>query len=224
MGNGVDFAAVDDPRDWQRKILPNTRMLFVETPSNPLTRLADIAALADIANRHDATLVVDNCFCTPALQKPLALGAHLVIHSATKFLDGQGRCVGGAVLGDRERIAEVFAFLRAAGPCMSPFNAWVFLKGLETLELRMHRHCESAASLAQWRDRLGRVEGKAFPRGFARFEVIYRDEDVILLRGRFPLLNRIRMPNGFDAVAMVPNTAECAGPAEEGQASIVPRR
>lgn len=150
MGNGVDFAAVDDPRDWQGKILPSTRMLFVETPSNPLTRLADIAALADIANRHDATLVVDNCFCTPALQKPLALGAHLVIHSATKFLDGQGRCVGGAVLGDRERIAEVFAFLRAAGPCMSPFNAWVFLKGLETLELRMHRHCESAASLAQW--------------------------------------------------------------------------
>lgn len=160
MGNSVDFAAADDPADWRRKLLPNTRMLFVETPSNPLTRLADIEALANIANAHNALLVVDNCFCTPALQRPLALGAHLVIHSATKFLDGQGRCVGGAVLGNRERIADVFAFLRAAGPCMSPFNAWVFLKGLETLELRMQRHCETAASLAQWLEgqpQVGRV-------------------------------------------------------------------
>jgi O-succinylhomoserine sulfhydrylase len=150
MGNVVDFAAVDDLDDWRDKIRPATRMLFVETPSNPLTKLADIAALADLANRQQAMLVVDNCFCTPALQRPLSLGAHLVIHSATKFLDGQGRCVGGAVLGDQQRIDDVLAFLRAAGPCMSPFNAWVFQKGLETLELRMQRHCDSAAQLAEW--------------------------------------------------------------------------
>ncbi len=163
MGNTVDFAAIDDVADWQRKILPQTRMLFVETPSNPLTRLADISALAELASRNGAMLVVDNCFCTPALQQPLALGAHLVIHSATKFLDGQGRCVGGAVVGDSERIADVFAFLRAAGPCMSPFNAWVFLKGLETLELRMQRHCESAAALAEWLQAQPRVSKVFYP-------------------------------------------------------------
>lgn len=150
MGNPVDFARIDDLAHWQRLIQPNTRLLFVETPSNPLTRLADIAALAELAHNHGALLVVDNCFCTPALQRPLRLGADLVIHSATKFLDGQGRCVGGAVLGDRDTIAEVFAFMRAAGPAMSPFNAWVFTKGLETLELRMQRHSDSAQALADW--------------------------------------------------------------------------
>ena len=110
---------------------PQTRMLLVESPTNPLCELADIAALARIAHAGGATLVVDNCFCTPALQKPLALGADLVIHSATKFLDGQGRCVGGAVVGDAQRVGEqIFGFLRSAGPCLSPFNAWVFLTGL----------------------------------------------------------------------------------------------
>jgi len=151
MGNPVDFAQIDNIEDWRAKITPQTKMLFLETPTNPLTQLADIKALADIANQQGALLVVDNCFCTPVLQKPLALGAHIVIHSATKFLDGQGRCVGGAVVGDKKRVGEdIFGFLRTAGPTMSPFNAWVFLKGLETLEIRMQRHCESAAKLALW--------------------------------------------------------------------------
>ena len=126
-------------------------MLFLETPSNPLTTLADIRALSDLAKANGALLVVDNCFCTPALQQPLALGADVVIHSATKYLDGQGRCIGGAVVGDAERVGkDVFGFLRAAGPSMSPFNAWVFLKGLETLSLRMQAHCEHALALARW--------------------------------------------------------------------------
>ncbi len=151
MGNPVAFAKIDQPSDWQQKITPRTRLLFVETPSNPLTQLADIKALATLARDNSAILVVDNCFCTPALQKPLELGADIVIHSATKYIDGQGRCVGGAVVGDNKRVGEeVYGFLRTAGPTMSAFNAWVFLKGLETLELRMQRHCQSAAEIAQW--------------------------------------------------------------------------
>jgi O-succinylhomoserine sulfhydrylase len=126
-------------------------LLFLETPSNPLTELADITALAALARAHDCLLVVDNCFCTPALQRPLALGADIVIHSATKYLDGQGRCIGGAVVGNAEQVGrDVYGFLRTAGPSMSPFNAWVFLKGLETLSVRMRAHCESALALAGW--------------------------------------------------------------------------
>jgi len=137
--------------DWRDKIKPETKMLFLETPTNPLTQLADIRALATLANENDCLLVVDNCFCTPVLQRPIELGAHLVIHSATKFIDGQGRCVGGAVVGDKQLVGEeIFGFLRTAGPTMSPFNAWVFLKGLETLEIRMQRHCQSAAEIAVW--------------------------------------------------------------------------
>ena len=150
---GIQTTFVDpaEPQAWADACRPETRMFFVESPSNPLTELADIPALAEVAHARDILLVVDNCFLTPVLQKPLALGADLVIHSATKYLDGQGRCVGGAVLGDAQRVGEqVFGFVRTAGPCMSPFNAWVFLKGLETLELRMQRHCESAQVLAQW--------------------------------------------------------------------------
>jgi O-succinylhomoserine sulfhydrylase len=125
--------------------------LFCETPSNPTTEMVDIRALAEIAHRRDCLLAVDNCFCTPALQRPLDLGADLVIHSATKYLDGQGRCVGGAVVGDRKRVGEaVFGVLRTTGPTMSPFNAWVFLKGLETLELRMLAHSQAASQLAHW--------------------------------------------------------------------------
>ncbi len=151
MGNPVDFAQIDSVDDWRSKITADTKMLFLETPTNPLTQLADIKALAALAKEHNAILVVDNCFCTPVLQQPLQLGADIVIHSATKFIDGQGRCVGGAVVGDKKRVGEdVYGFLRSAGPTMSPFNAWVFLKGLETLELRMQRHCESAAQLASW--------------------------------------------------------------------------
>jgi O-succinylhomoserine sulfhydrylase len=151
FGVGVSYVDLDDPAAWAAAITPQTRMLFLETPSNPLTQMADIRAMADLAHAHDCLLVVDNCFCTPALQKPLALGADIVVHSATKYLDGQGRCIGGAVVGDAQRVGEqVFGFLRTAGPTMSPFNAWVFLKGLETLELRMRAHSESAATLAAW--------------------------------------------------------------------------
>ncbi len=150
---GLEFSYVPpaEPEAWARALKPQTRMLFVETPSNPLMEMADIRALADIAQRHGAVLVVDNCFCTPMLQRPLELGADLVVHSATKYIDGQGRCIGGAVVGDAQRVGkEVFGFLRTAGPTMSPFNAWVFLKGLETLRLRMRAHCESALELAHW--------------------------------------------------------------------------
>ncbi|AHK78454.1 O-succinylhomoserine sulfhydrylase [Ectothiorhodospira haloalkaliphila] len=151
FGIRVTYVPLGDLKAWEAAIRPETRLLFAETPSNPLTELVDIRALADLAHAHDCLLAMDNCFCTPALQRPLDLGADLVIHSATKYLDGQGRCVGGAVVGDAERVGkEVFGFLRTAGPTMSPFNAWVFLKGLETLRLRMRAHCESALALAQW--------------------------------------------------------------------------
>ncbi len=150
---GVETSYVDlaDLDAWAAAMRPNTRLLFLETPSNPLTEMADIRALADLAHDHGCLLAVDNCFCTPALQRPLALGADLVIHSATKYLDGQGRCLGGAVVGDAQRVGEeVFGVIRTAGPSMSPFNAWVFLKGLETLELRMLAHARAALALAEW--------------------------------------------------------------------------
>jgi len=151
FGIETSFVSPTDPAAWRDAVTSRTRLLFVETPSNPLTRLSDIAAIAEIAHGCGAALVVDNCFCTPALQRPLALGADLVIHSATKYLDGQGRCVGGAVVGDAERVhGRIFRFLRNTGACMSPFNAWVFLKGLETLSLRMRAHCDNAAQVARW--------------------------------------------------------------------------
>ncbi|MEY2697442.1 MAG: hypothetical protein RL333_1580 [Pseudomonadota bacterium] len=150
---GVETTFVDlvDPSAWEGAIRPNTRLLFAETPSNPITEIADIAALARLAHDHGALLAIDNCFCTSALQKPLSLGADLVIHSATKYLDGQGRCVGGAIVGGHELLEKsIYPFLRTGGPSMSPFNAWVFLKGLETLGLRMRAHSENALKLAQW--------------------------------------------------------------------------
>jgi O-succinylhomoserine sulfhydrylase len=150
---GIDttFVALTDYDEWEQAIRPQTRMLFLETPSNPLMEIADVARLADLAKAHDCLLVVDNCFCTPVLQQPFKLGADLVIHSATKYLDGQGRCVGGAVIGSEALLGEdIFGFLRTAGPCMSPFNAWVFLKGLETLHIRMQAHCENALQIADW--------------------------------------------------------------------------
>ncbi|EAR21442.1 O-succinylhomoserine sulfhydrylase [Nitrococcus mobilis] len=151
FGVHTDFVPLTDYAAWEAAIRPETRLLFLETPSNPLTEIADIARLAELAHANDAVLVVDNCFCTPVLQRPLALGADIVIHSATKYLDGQGRCVGGAVIGNAEQVGkQVLGFLRAAGPSMSPFNAWVFLKGLETLALRMRAHCENALALATW--------------------------------------------------------------------------
>jgi len=138
-------------------------MLYLETPTNPLTELGDIRAFADLAHSAGAQLVVDNCFCTPALQKPLSLGADVVIHSATKYLDGQGRCVGGAVVGSAELIDALTGFMRSAGPCMSPFNAWVFIKGLETLSLRMNQHSSNAQELANWLDQHSAVRHVYYP-------------------------------------------------------------
>jgi O-succinylhomoserine sulfhydrylase len=151
FGVETSYVGLCDPEAWAAAIRPNTRLLFLETPSNPLTEMADIRALADLAHARGCLLAVDNCFCTPALQRPLALGADLVIHSATKYLDGQGRCVGGAVVGDRKLVGEeVFGVIRTGGPSLSPFNAWVFSKGLETLELRMLAHARGAQALALW--------------------------------------------------------------------------
>jgi O-succinylhomoserine sulfhydrylase len=150
---GVDTSFVSPTRveEWRRALRPSTKMLFVETPSNPLTEISDIAALASVAKAAGALLVVDNVFCTPALQRPLELGADLVIHSATKHLDGQGRVLGGAVLGPAKLVMEqVFPFLRTAGPSLSPFNAWVILKGLETLDLRMRAQSAAAMEMARW--------------------------------------------------------------------------
>jgi len=151
LGIETSFVDLTDFAGWKAAIRQGTRLLFLETPSNPLTEIADIKQLAELAHQNDCLLAVDNCFCTPALQQPIKLGADIVIHSATKFLDGQGRCVGGAVLGPKDIVGEdVFGFLRTAGPSMSPFNAWVFLKGLETLSLRMKAHSANALALAQW--------------------------------------------------------------------------
>ncbi len=164
FGVETSFVPLADLDAWEQAIQANTRLLFVETPSNPLTELVDIRALADLAHRKDCLLVVDNCFCTPALQRPLELGADIIIHSATKYLDGQGRCVGGAVVGDKELVGkEVYGFLRTCGPTMSPFNAWVFLKGLETLGIRMKAHCENAAQLAAWLEQQPQVERVYYP-------------------------------------------------------------
>lgn len=150
FGVHTSFVALTDLAAWEQAITPQTKLFFLETPSNPLCELADIAALAELAHRHGILLAVDNCFCTPALQQPLALGADIVIHSATKYIDGQGRCLGGAVVGRQKEMDEVLGVVRTCGPTMSAFNAWVFLKGLETLRLRMEAHSESAGRLAPW--------------------------------------------------------------------------
>jgi O-succinylhomoserine sulfhydrylase len=163
-GITTTFVSPVDLAQWAAAITPATRMLFLETPSNPLTEISDIAALAEIAHARGALLAVDNCFCTPALQRPLEFGADLVIHSATKYLDGQGRVLGGAVLGKRALIEEpLTAFLRNAGPTLSPFNAWVILKGLETLKLRMDAHSANALELARWLEAHPRVERVFYP-------------------------------------------------------------
>jgi O-succinylhomoserine sulfhydrylase len=164
FGIETSFVGINDLMAWEAAIRPETKLLFLETPSNPLTDVADITALSELAHANDCLLVVDNCFCTPALQQPLKLGADIVIHSATKYLDGQGRCVGGAVVGTQEVVGDaVFGVLRTAGPTMSPFNAWVFLKGLETLELRMQAHSRNAQILAEWLEQHPEVERVYFP-------------------------------------------------------------
>jgi O-succinylhomoserine sulfhydrylase len=151
FGISTDFVPLSNHDAWRAAVRPQTRLLFAETPSNPLAEVADIAALARIANDHDARLVVDNCYCTPILQRPLALGAHVVTHSATKYLDGQGRCIGGAVVSSDQAVRDaVYGIVRTGGTSMSPFNAWVFLKGLETLGLRMRAHSAGGLAVARW--------------------------------------------------------------------------
>ncbi len=164
FGVVTDFVDLVDINAWEQAIQPNTRLLFLETPSNPLTEIADIQALANLAHAHNSLLVVDNCFCTPILQKPLLLGADVVVHSATKYIDGQGRCVGGAVVASQELIDKSFyPYLRTGGATMSAFNAWVFLSGLETLSVRMRAHCENALALAQWLEQQPTVTKVYYP-------------------------------------------------------------
>ncbi|MDD1621743.1 MAG: O-succinylhomoserine sulfhydrylase [Methylococcaceae bacterium] len=164
FGVTTDFVNLTDLAAWEAAIKPNTRFLFLETPSNPLIEIADIQTLAEIAHRHGCLLVVDNVFCTPVLQKPLNLGADLVVHSATKYIDGQGRCVGGAVVGSEELIEkDIYPYLRTGGATMSPFNAWVFLSGLETLAVRMKAHCDSAFELAKWLEQQASVAKVHYP-------------------------------------------------------------
>jgi len=164
FGIEISYVPGSDEQAWLQGIQGNTRILFIETPSNPQVEVIDIAAMADLAHEHDALLVVDNCFCTPALQRPLDLGADIIIHSATKYLDGQGRCMGGAVVGNKQLVGEeVLGVIRTAGPSMSPFNAWVFLKGLETLDLRMKAHCSNAHQLAAWLEAHPAIERVYYP-------------------------------------------------------------
>ena len=164
FGVETDFVDLIDTTAWEAAIKPNTRFLFIETPSNPLIEIADIQVLADIAHAHDALLIVDNCFCTPVLQKPFELGADIVIHSATKYIDGQGRCVGGAVIASDEIIEKyIYPYLRTGGATMSPFNAWIFLSGLETLAIRMKAHCDNAFELAKWLEQQTSVAKVHYP-------------------------------------------------------------
>lgn len=156
----VDAANLDA---WRAAVKPNTKVFFLETPSNPLTDLADIAAVAAIAHEAGALLVVDNCFCSPALQQPIKLGADLVVHSATKYLDGHGRVMGGAVVGSDKLVEQVYLHVRTAGPSLAPFNAWVLLSGLETLHLRMEKHSANALALAQWLQQQPAVEKVFYP-------------------------------------------------------------
>ncbi|MFT6031044.1 MAG: O-succinylhomoserine sulfhydrylase, partial [Oleiphilaceae bacterium] len=154
FGVDVSFVELSNYDAWTQALRPNTRFLFLETPSNPLCEVVDLSLLADIAHSGSHSkgtlLVVDNCLCTPVLQRPLEFGADLIIHSATKYIDGQGRCLGGAVAGNADIIEEIHGFLRSGGPSLSPFNAWILLKGLETLSLRMYAHSASALKIAEW--------------------------------------------------------------------------
>ena len=164
FGVEVTFVDLNDMDAWKNALRPETKILFAESPSNPLAEVADIPALSEIAHSQNAMLVIDNCFCTPVLQQPLKLGADLVIYSATKYIDGQGRALGGAVTGSHKLLEEVFGVVRTLGPSMSPFNAWIFLKGLETLKLRMRVHCENAqksrngsTNMRKWKKSIMRV-------------------------------------------------------------------
>ena len=163
VGITYTYAEINEPSSWEKQILPNTRMIFVETPSNPALDLIDLEWLGNLATKHNLILNVDNCFATPYLQNPAKWGAHLVTHSATKFIDGQGRVIGGAVLGKKELIKEVRFFARHTGPSMSPFNAWVLSKSLETLAVRMERHCHNALTLAHYLESHSEVVKVKYP-------------------------------------------------------------
>ena len=162
-GLQVTYVSLTDLIEWQDAVQKNTKLFFVETPSNPLTEVCDISALANLAHKSNSLLVVDNCFCTPAHQLPIQFGADVIIHSATKYLDGQGRCLGGAVLGRKKQMKHVASFLRSAGTSMSPFNAWVFFKGLETLNIRMDAHSSKAFDLAKWLEKKQSVSKVYYP-------------------------------------------------------------
>ncbi len=163
LGIKTVYVPPENPEAWEKAVTPQTRFAFLETPANPLGDIADIAAISERMHRHGIIVAVDNCFCTPILQQPLNLGADLVIHSATKFIDGQGRVMGGTVSGKKSQTEEIFRFLRASGGSMSPFNAWVLLKGLETLPLRMKAHSENALALARWLEKQPQIERVFYP-------------------------------------------------------------
>lgn len=164
FGVETSFVSQTDVAEWRAAMRPNTKLLFAETPSNPLTEICDIRALADLAHAGGALLVVDNCFCSPALQQPAKLGADLIVHSGTKYLDGQGRVVAGAVCGPESIIeGKLVPVMRSAGMCLSPFNAWVVLKGLETLSIRMQAQSERAHTLAQWLEQQDVVQRTYYP-------------------------------------------------------------
>jgi O-succinylhomoserine sulfhydrylase len=163
FGVETNYVSATDVTEWQEAVRPNTKLFFLETPSNPLTEISDIAAIAAVARQCGALLAVDNCFCTPILQQPLALGADIVIHSATKYIDGQGRALGGAVLGSKKNLESIYGFLRTAGPTMSAFNAWIFLKGLETLKIRMSAHSANALEMARWLEAQPNVARVLYP-------------------------------------------------------------
>ena len=163
FGVETTFVSATDVKEWSAAVRLNTKLFFLETPSNPLTEISDIAAIAAVAKKCGALLAVDNCFCTPILQRPLELGADIIIHSATKYIDGQGRVLGGAVLGSRKVMEPIYQFLRTAGPTMSAFNAWIFLKGLETLQIRMEAHSANALAVAQWLERHENVARVYYP-------------------------------------------------------------
>ncbi|RZJ65028.1 MAG: aminotransferase class I/II-fold pyridoxal phosphate-dependent enzyme [Flavobacterium sp.] len=162
-GVTFDYADLDKPEDWEGLIKPNTKMIFVETPSNPGIDIIDLAFLGDLAKKHHQLLVVDNCFATPYLQQPIALGAHISIHSATKYIDGQGRVLGGVILGSKDLITEVMNFARHSGPSLSPFNAWILSKSLETLAVRMDRHCENALKVAEYLEKHPKIKLVKYP-------------------------------------------------------------
>jgi len=162
-GVTFDYADLDKPEDWEGLIKPNTKMIFVETPSNPGIDIIDLAFLGDLAKKHNQLLVVDNCFATPYLQQPIALGAHISIHSATKYIDGQGRVLGGIILGSKALITNIMNFARHSGPSLSPFNAWILSKSLETLAVRMDRHCENALKVAEYLEKHPKIKLVKYP-------------------------------------------------------------